>query len=125
MMVTHRLIGRLMLAFLLAAWMVTTSACAQTPSKLQAQTLRTVTGVVTDDHHELLRGVVVELENPANHQIVSYLTAADGRYIFKRLDGNTDFQIWATFRGHKSAVHSISMFDTHMDKVIDIVCKTY
>ncbi len=88
-------------------------------------TLRTLSGTVTDDGHEPLKGVVVELENPATHQIVSYLTAADGTYLFKRLDSHTDYRLWATFRGHKSAVHTISMFDSHMAKVVDIVCKTY
>jgi hypothetical protein len=87
--------------------------------------LQTVSGTVTDDGHEPLKGAVVELENPATHEVVSYLTPADGTYVFKRLDSHTDFHLWATFRGHKSAVHSISMFDSHMAKVVDIVCKTY
>jgi hypothetical protein len=86
---------------------------------------RTVSGVVTDDGHEPLKGAFVQLENPANHEVVSYLTAADGRYIFKRVDSHADFTVWATFRGHESVKHKISMFDSHLDKVIDIVCKTY
>jgi hypothetical protein len=90
-----------------------------------ADSLRSVSGTVTDDGHEPLKGAVVELENPVTHQVVSYLTAADGTYAFKRLDSHTDFQVWATFRGHKSAVHNVSMFDSHMAKVVDIVCKTY
>jgi hypothetical protein len=45
--------------------------------------------------------------------------------VFKRIDSHTDFQLWATFRGHKSPVHTISMFDSHLDKVVNIVCKTF
>jgi hypothetical protein len=93
--------------------------------QMKAASLRTISGVITDDGHEPLRGAVVELENPANHEIVSYLTGEDGRYTFKRVDSHTDFQLWATFRGRKSAVHTISMYDSHLQKVINIVCKTY
>jgi hypothetical protein len=87
--------------------------------------LRTISGTVTDSGHEPIRNAIVELENPANHEVISFITAADGHYIFNRLDSHTDFQVWATFRGHKSVVHNISMYDSHMDKVINIVCKDY
>jgi hypothetical protein len=93
-------------------------------SQMRAPALRTISGVITDGH-EPLRGVVVELENQDTHQVTSYLTQDDGRYIFKRIDSHTDFQIWATFRGNKSTTHSISKFDDHLDKVIDIKCKTF
>ena len=94
-------------------------------AQMKTTTQRTVSGIITDDSHEPLRGAVVELENPSNHEIVSFLTAEDGRYIFKRVDSHTDFQLWATFRGHKSIIHTISMYDSHLEKVINIVCKTY
>jgi hypothetical protein len=93
-------------------------------SQMQAPTLRTISGVITDGH-EPLRGAVVQLENQDTHQVTSYLTQNDGRYIFKRIDSHTDFQIWATFRGNKSSAHSISKFDDHLNKVIDIKCKTF
>jgi hypothetical protein len=87
--------------------------------------LRTISGTVTDDHHEPLRGAVVELENPASHVVVSFITGTDGQFVFKRVDSHADFTLWATFRGNRSAVHGISMFDSHMDKLIHLVCKTY
>lgn len=103
--------------------------CATTALMLHAQTKgstnRTVSGVITDDSHEPLKGAVVELEDPASHQIISFLTLGDGHYEFKRVDSHTDYNIWATFRGHKSTIRHISMFDDHLDKVINIECKTY
>jgi hypothetical protein len=103
--------------------------CLPISRSLQAQTqapsYRTISGVITDDSHEPLRGAVVELENQDSHTIVSYLTQNDGRYTFKRLDSHTDFQLWATFRGNKSPTHTISKFDDHLNKVIDIKCKTF
>jgi hypothetical protein len=100
-------------------------ACPQAAQTMHDPTTRTISGTITDTNHEPLRGAIVELENPASHQIVSYLTQDDGRYQFKRLDSHTDFQLWATFRGHKSPTRSISMFDSHLNKVINIVCKTF
>jgi hypothetical protein len=94
-------------------------------AQTQAAAYRTITGTITDDQHEPLKGAVVELENPANHQIVSYVTGPDGHYLFMRVDSHQDFTLWATFRGHRSPVHGISMFDSHLDKTINIVCKTY
>jgi hypothetical protein len=93
-------------------------------AQMRAPAFRTVSGVVTDGH-EPLHGVIVELENQDTHQITSYLTESDGRYVFKHIDSHADFQVWATFRGNKSPAHSISKFDDHLDKVIDIKCKTF
>jgi hypothetical protein len=95
------------------------------PSAAQNQAgQRTVSGTVTDGH-EPLGGAIVQLQNPGNNSIVSYITDANGGYHFKRLDGQTDFTIWAMFRGHRSAVRSISKFDSHMNKVINFTVKTY
>jgi hypothetical protein len=91
---------------------------------LAQQTFRTITGTVTDGH-EPLRGAVVQLQNPANNFVESYVTDDDGRYVFKHADSHTDFRLWATYRGHKSEVHSISMFDSRLEKVVNIVCGTH
>jgi hypothetical protein len=86
---------------------------------------RNVSGIVSDPDHEPIRGAVVELENNSTHDVISFITTADGHYVFHRLDSHTDFRIWATFRGKKSAIHSISMFDDHLDKTIDITVRPY
>jgi hypothetical protein len=86
---------------------------------------RTVSGIVSDPDHEPIRGAVVELENSSTHEVISFITAADGHYIFHRIDSHTDFRIWATFRNQKSAIHNISMFDDHIDKVIGISLRPY
>jgi hypothetical protein len=61
---------------------------------------------------------------PARSQEQPHPTLRD-RYNFKRLDGNIDYQVWVLFRGHRSATRSISMFDSHMAKVIDFTVRTY
>ena len=90
-----------------------------------APTVRTISGTVTDTSHEPLRGAAVELRNPATNAVTSRLTDASGRYTFKRLDGATDYTLRALYRGHESPSHSISKFDSHLDKVINFTIKPY
>lgn len=106
-------------ALLIAALL--NGAAAQEP----ASTQRNLSGTVTDPSHEPLRGAVVELQNPANESVESYITDATGHYTFKRLDGQTDYRIWATFRGHRSHTRSISKFDSHLQKVVNFTIRSY
>jgi protocatechuate 3,4-dioxygenase beta subunit len=98
-----------------------TSARAQMPQR----TLRSVNGTITDSGHEPIRGAVVELRNGATNGVVTYITDANGRYNFKRLDGGADYEVWVLFRGNRSTTRSISKFDNNMVKVIDFTVRTY
>ena len=84
-------------------------------------TLRNLSGTVTDPEHEPLKGAVVEVENQTTHSVVSYITNETGRYSFKRLSGDTDYSIWATFRGHQTKPRTLSFFDTKPNPTLDIV----
>ena len=87
--------------------------------------LRSLSGTVKDSGREPIRNAVVELRNGSTNQIVTYITDATGRYIFKRLDGSTDYEVWVMFRGHRSATRNISKFDSHMVDVINFTVRTY
>lgn len=84
-------------------------------------TTRELTGKVTDGHNEPLRGAVVQVQNGVTASIISFITGEDGRYTFKRLDGQTDYRFWATFRGQKSKVENLSKFDNDKPKVANLV----
>jgi hypothetical protein len=86
--------------------------------------LRSLSGRVTDTSHEPIRGVIVELRNSATHEVVTYITDASGRYNFKRLDGNVDYEVGVVFRGRRSATRSISKFDSHMVKILNFTVRT-
>ena len=88
-------------------------------------TLRSLNGTITDSGKEPIRGAVVELRNAATNGVVTYITDANGRYNFKRLDGGADYEVWVLFRGNRSTTHSISKFDSNMVKVIDFTVRTY
>jgi hypothetical protein len=80
---------------------------------------RDISGTVTDHQHEPLRGAVVQVENCVSLGVVSYITGRDGRYSFKRLDGDIDYRVWVSFRGHKSRIRQLSKFDEYKPKIID------
>lgn len=95
---------------------------AQVPAQ---PTVRTLSGSVTDPNHEPIRGAVVELRNNKSNEVISYLTDTSGHYNFKRLDGNTDYDVWVLFRGRRTTTRSISKFDNHMAKVLNFTLRTY
>jgi hypothetical protein len=116
---------RLTIALLLCAAvsMQTLSLRAQPfaaqPAEQMDHTPRTLTGTVTDPHHEPLKGAIVKLQVGDSTAISTYITGPDGRYVFKRLDGNTDYKVWVTFRERTSKSREISKFNSNMDTVID------
>jgi hypothetical protein len=96
-------------------------ACA--PATFGQRTFRNLTGTVTDRHHEPLKGAVVEVDNGDTERVASYITGRNGLYSFKRLDGDTDYRVWATYRRHRSRTKNISSFDSSSAKVINLVIK--
>lgn len=87
--------------------------------------VRTLSGIVTDASHEPIRGAIVELHSEKSGEMVTYLTDSNGHYSFKRLDGNSDYDVRVMFRGRHSPTRSISKFDSHMNKVINFTLRTY
>lgn len=90
-----------------------------------SRSLRSLRGIITDSSHEPIRNAVVQLRNGDTNEVTTYITDNSGQYSFKRLDSHTDFQVWVMFRGHRSVTRNISMFDSHMDKVINFTVRTY
>ncbi|WP_407641094.1 carboxypeptidase-like regulatory domain-containing protein [Bryocella elongata] len=82
---------------------------------------RDLIGTVRDRQHEPLNGAVVQLQIGETTNIASYITNPDGTFHFRHLDDETDYRLWATFRGHKSKVRKLSQFDSHRPKTMDFV----
>ncbi len=85
--------------------------------------LRSLSGIVTDPRHEPLKGAVIEVHNDSTNSVSSYITDRTGRYSFKRLDGDTEYSIWATYQSHRSRKKTLDEFDTNRNKVINLVIK--
>lgn len=118
----HPWIAILAVVVAVCLMLVAIPVAAQMPTQT---TLRSLSGTVTDTNHEPIRGAVVELRNESSQALVTFITEANGSYNFKRLDGNADYVVWVVFRGKHSPTHTISKFDSHMEKVIDFTVKTY
>ncbi len=93
------------------------------PYMFGQHTFRNLAGTVTDRHHEPLKGAVIQVHNESTESVASYITGRSGRYSFKRLDGNTDYRVWATYQGHRSRSKDLSSFDSNQEKVINLVIK--
>jgi hypothetical protein len=85
------------------------------------QTTRDLSGTVTDRGREPLRGAVVQLENERTHAVISYITGRSGEYSFKRIGGDTDYEVWATFRGIRSKEKQLDRFNVKHTPRIDLV----
>lgn len=97
-----------LLAFTLAPGMLATPAAAQQRGPVQ----RVVQGKVTDGANVALKGAVVYLKDDHTLAVKSFIADDQGEYRFGQLAQNTDYEIWAELNGKKSAVKTISSFDS-------------
>ena len=91
----------------LTASLPTASLLAQ-----DGQAQRVVQGKVVDKSDAGVKGATVYLKDGHTLAVKSYIASDDGSYRFGQLAQNTDYQVWAEINGKKSAVKSISSFDT-------------
>ena len=94
-------------------------------SRIEAQhEYRSLSGIISDRQHEPLRGAVVQAHNLYTRTVVSFITGQDGRYSFKRLDGDCDYKISATWHDRHALTKNLSLFDSNREKVINLTIKS-
>jgi len=87
------------------------------PAMAHAQNLgqRTVSGKVIDDSTAPLVGATVFLKNLKTKAIRSYTSTADGKFRFAQVSMMDDHELWAEKDGKKSAVKTVSTWDTRTE----------
>lgn len=80
-------------------------------------------GKVLGNNDAPLSGAIVYLQNSRNNDIKSYITEKDGAYHFAGIAADTDYTLWASFKGKKSPTKTVSSFDTRKNVFIDLHIK--
>jgi hypothetical protein len=81
---------------------------------------RVVQGKVTDADNAPIKGAVVYLKDTRSLAVKSYFSDGDGNYRFGQLSQNTDYEVWAENNGKKSAVKTVSSFDSKSQFIINL-----
>ncbi len=109
----------------LLPWIAPAAFLGGTPALSQRGPVqRIVQGRVTDKGEAPLRGAIVYLKDDHTLSIKSFISDDNGGYRFGQLSQSTDYEVWAEIGGKKSAVKSISSFDSKNDIVINLKIDT-
>lgn len=75
---------------------------------------KSVQGKVYDKGSTPLPGAIVYLQDQKTNVIKTFIATGDGGYQFGQLPTDTDYKIWAEFKGEKSKPKLISSFDSKL-----------
>lgn len=108
-------------AFALGALAVSTSTAPAAHAQNLGQ--RVVNGSVQDADSAAVHGATVFLRNSKTKSIRSYTSSEQGRFRFAQVDMGTDFDLWAEKDGKKSAVKTISSWDSRKEVEAELKLK--
>ena len=81
---------------------------------------RDVAGLVMLPDDTPVSGAVVKLKNMRNLQVRSFITQADGKYVFQNLSSSVDFELKAEYKGMASPARTLTIYDTRLDPIINL-----
>jgi len=95
------------------------------PSVAQAQNLgfRVVMGSVLDDRDALVPGATVFIRNLKTKSIRSFTSTENGKFQFNQVNMAIDYELWAEKNGKKTAVKSVSSWDTRKQIITELKLK--
>lgn len=84
---------------------------------------RAVNGTVVDSDSAPVMGATVFLRNTKSKSIRSYTSTKDGRFRFVQVNMSEDYDLWAEKEGRKSAVKTVSSWDTRKELEVELKLK--
>jgi hypothetical protein len=95
------------------------------PSVAEAQNLgfRVVRGSVVDDRDALVAGATVFIKNLKTKSIRSFSSTENGKFQFNQVYMSVDYELWAEKDGKKTAVKTISTWDSRKEMITDLKLK--
>ncbi len=109
----------LTLAPILMAGLLGFGLCVDPPFAAAQVTAKVIQGKVLDGGTAPLPGGIVYLQDQKTNVIKTFIATDDGSYRFGQLPSDTDYKIWAEFKGQKSKEKLISSFDTKMNVTLN------
>lgn len=95
-------------------------AWAVPPEKKKESTLRTLEGYIYGQGDAPLPAAVVYLKNTKTLAVKSLYAGDDGSYRFNALSPNTDYEIFAEYKGKRSDTKVLSSFDSRTSARINL-----
>jgi hypothetical protein len=84
---------------------------------------RVVSGFVSDGHSDPVVGATVFLRDAKSKAIRSYTTVEKGRFRFAGVNMAEDHELWAEKAGKKTAVKTVSSWDTRKEFEVELKLK--
>ena len=85
------------------------------PTKREAAATKNLSGQVvqagTNDQKQGVAQAVVHLKNKKTNEVRTRIAGADGRFVIRGLDRDTDYEVHAEFQGASSDKKNLSSFD--------------
>ena len=80
---------------------------------------RTIEGIVKDAADNPIANAIVELKNTKTSKVVDFPTKDDGKFAFRDLAMDINYELLAKHGGTTTPVRKVSLFDTRKDVVVN------
>lgn len=84
---------------------------------------RVVSGTVLNAKSEPVTGATVFLKDLKTKSIRSYASMSNGHFYFAQVKMVDDYELWAEKSGQKSAVKTVSSWDSRKEFIVDLKLK--
>ena len=81
---------------------------------------RNLSGTVFDHSDKPVPNAIVYLKNTRTLAVITFIAEENGDYRFNNLSPNIDYEVHAELNGHKTAMKTLSSFDTRKQAHINL-----